>query len=457
MKKRKSVIGTYQAGTDKTTGIVDVAMIGSLYRKGEFFPEIDRYGLVIMDECHHAASLQAQQVLRRIKAKYVYGVSATPVRSDRLEKINYMMLGPIRHQYTSREQAMKQGILLFVRPRFTRVVDFSEEKLEIHRAYELISENADRNRQITEDVRSAIRDGRTPVILTRLKKHAKLLYDELSDAAQHVFLLYGDNTQIRNQEIRREIQHIPGDETMLLIATGQKIGEGFDCPRLDTLMLASPVKFDGRLIQYVGRLNRSYEGKQDVVVFDYVDAHIGIFDNQYRNRLAAYKKIGYQIQSDENMGRQVVNAIYDRGNYTEIFERDMIEAEKELIISSPDIRRQKITRMIELLRPRQEAGVQVTVITQDPERTVVGDSSDVQEMIMEMRHAGITVALTEDENEHYAVIDKKLVWHGGMNLLGKEDVWDNLIRVESENAAAELLEISHRHIASTPINEFPVI
>lgn len=125
----------------------------------------------------------------------------------------------------------------------------------------------------------------------------------------------------------------------------------------------------------------------------------------------------------------------------------MVEAEHELIISSPNIRRHKIDRMIALIRPRQEAGVRVTVITQDPELTIVGDTSDIQEMILEMRRAGIIVALTEDENEHYAVIDKKLVWHGGMNLLGREDVWDNLIRVESEKAAAELLEISYRHIA----------
>ena len=443
-KKRKDVIGTYRAGTDKTTGIVDVAMVGSVYRKGEIFSEIDRYGLVIMDECHHAASAQAQQVLRRVKAKYVYGVSATPVRSDKLEKINYMMLGPIRHQYTPKEHALTQGIDLLVRPRFTRVVDFSEEKPEIHRAYELISESEDRNHQIIEDVRECIREGRTPVVLTRLKKHAKLLYDSLSDAAQHVFLLYGDNTQIRNQEIRREMLEVPKDESMLLIATGQKIGEGFDCPKLDTLMLASPVKFDGRLIQYVGRLNRSYEGKRDVVVYDYVDAHIGIFDNQYRNRLAAYKKIGYRIQSDTTAGHQSVNAIYDRGNYTEVFERDLIEAEREIVIASPGLRRQKVERTISLLKPRQEAGIKVTVITLHPDCARFGDPVDVQMMIDGLRKAGISVSLTDSESEHFAVIDKSLVWHGGMNLLGKEDAWDNLIRVESVKAAAELLEMAKK-------------
>lgn len=448
LKRRKDVIGTYRSGADKTTGIVDIAMIGSVFHKGEIFPKIDEYGLVIMDECHHAASAQAQQVLQRVKAKYVYGVSATPVRSDKLEKINYMMLGQIRHQYTPKEHALTQGIDLFVRPRFTQVVNFSDEKLDIHRAYEMISEDHARNEMIIGDVSDCIREGRSPVILTRLKKHAKLLYDRLSDSAQHVFLLYGDNTQNRNQEIRRELLHVPPNESMLLIATGQKIGEGFDCPRLDTLMLASPVKFDGRLVQYVGRLNRSYSGKQNVIVYDYVDAHIGIFDNQYRNRLAAYKKIGYRIQSDVVAGRQTANSIFDRGNYSEVFERDMVEAEQEIIIASPDLRRRKVERMLSLLKPRQEVGVKVTVITLDPDCSRVGDPSDTFHLILEMKRAGMTVALTESESEHYAVFDKKLVWHGGMNLLGKEDIWDNLIRVESVKAAAELLEMSQKQLAT---------
>ena len=447
VKKRKDVIGRLQAGQDKTTGIIDVAMVGSAFRKGEFFSRLDSYGLVIMDECHHAASAQAQQVLRKVRAKYVYGVSATPVRSDKLEKINYMLLGPIRHQYTPKEHAAAQGMELFVRPRFTRVVDFSGEKPDIHKAYELISESEDRNGQIIEDVLDCITEMRTPVILTKLKKHARLLYDRLVGTARHVFLLYGDNTQVQNQEIRREILEVPKDESMILIATGQKIGEGFDCPRLDTLMLASPVKFDGRLIQYVGRLNRSYEGKTDVVVYDYVDAHIGIFDNQYRNRLAAYKKIGYRILSDRIEEKQSVNAIYDRGNYTEVFERDLVEAETEIVIASPGLRLQKVERMLFLLKPRQEAGVSVTVVTRHPEASPFDNADDLSAMISKIRAAGITVVLTDSEGEHFAVIDNKLVWHGGMNLLGKEDAWDNLIRVESLKAAAELLEIAHGQIS----------
>ena len=234
----------------------------------------------------------------------------------------------------------------------------------------------------------------------------------------------------------------PREETMIVVATGQKIGEGFDCPRLDTLMLASPVKFDGRLIQYVGRLNRTYEGKTDVIVYDYVDAHIPIFDNQYRNRLAAYKRIGYRIQSGETAEKQTVSAIFDRGNYAEAFERDLVEAEREIVIASPGLRRRKVERMLSLLASRQDAGVNVTVVTLDPETALFDNSDELWILIHRMRETGVDVVLTESESEHYAVMDGKLVWHGGMNLLGREDAWDNLIRVESIQAATELLEMT---------------
>ena len=314
-------------------------------------------------------------------------------------------------------QAQAQGIDLLVRPRFTRVVDLSEKKTDIHRAYELVSENEARNEQIIQDVRCCIQENRTPVILTKLKKHAKLLYDALSEEADRVFLLYGDNKQTQNQEIRRAMRDTPREKTMIVVATGQKIGEGFDCPRLDTLMLvASPVKFDGRLIQYVGRLNRTYEGKTNVIVYDYVEAHIPMFDNQYRNRLAAYKRIGYRIQSGDTAEKQTVNSIFDRGNYTEVFEQDLVEAEREIVVASPGLRWRKVERMLSLLATRQEAGV-----------NLFDNSDELRMLIRRMRVSGVEVVLTESENEHYAVMDGKLVWHGGMNLLGREGAWDNLI------------------------------
>ena len=124
---------------------------------------------------------------------------------------------------------------------------------------------------------------------------------------------------------------------MILVATGQKVGEGFNYPRLDTLMLAAPLSDPSRVEQYVGRLNRDYPGKKDVIVYDYIDAHIRLFSNMYNNRLKTYKRIGYEVVNNLVNEKQSVNAIYDSGNYTEIFERDLIEANDQVIISSPGL------------------------------------------------------------------------------------------------------------------------
>ena len=143
IKKRTSVIGTLKGGRDTMTGIIDIAMIGSLYKKGAFHERINTYGMVIMDECHHAASSTAQEVLKKVNARYVYGVSATPIRSDGLEKINYLLLGSVRHKYTALERAEDQGIDHFVYPRYTRVINVSAARGDINAAYALIS-NSDK-------------------------------------------------------------------------------------------------------------------------------------------------------------------------------------------------------------------------------------------------------------------------------------------------------------------------
>ena len=140
--------------------------------------------------------------------------------------------------------------------------------------------------------------------------------------------------------------------------------------------------------------------------------------------------------------KQQVNAIYDRREYAEIFERDLVEANAEIVIASPGLRRGKVERMISLVKPRQEAGVTVTVITLDPESKGFEDNLELHFLIDEMRRNGIFVRITEEESERYAVIDRRLVWHGGMNLLGRADAWDNLIRVENTQAASELLEMT---------------
>lgn len=206
-------------------------------------------------------------------------------------------------------------------------------------------------------------------------------------------------------------------------------------------MLAAPVSFAGRLEQYIGRLNRDYEGKEDVIVYDYVDPHIRVFENMYAKRLRAYRRVGYTIISNPILDKQTANAIYDAGNYTEVFEQDLVEAEKRIIVSSPEISQDKIARFLDVVWSRQEAGCSVIVITRDPETSSFGSAEYSYGMVRQLQDAGVLVLLKEDVAEHFAVIDEELVWHGGMNLLGKEDAWDNLMRIKSAEVAEELVEM----------------
>lgn len=366
IRVRKSLIGKLQGAHDSMTGIVDIAMAGSLCKKGEWHPLLDQYGIVIVDECHHAASDTIAEVLQKVTAKYVYGVTATPKRSDGLEKINYMLLGPIRYSYSAKEKVKAQGIPHLVYPRFTRTVlprGVTAEKMHPNEAYEMLRHNEARDEQILSDVKNCIAAGRTPVILSKYKDHSERLYDQMKGYADKVFLMTGNNSKKEHKQIREQLQQTAPEETLALVATGSLIGEGFDFPRLDTLIMATPVSFRSVVEQYAGRLNRNYAGKKDVIVFDYVDSHIPMFERMYGKRLKAYKQIGYEICSGLDYEKQEANAIFDGENYGEVFERDLLEAEHRIVISSNVISAKKVYEIINVLKEKQALGVEVTIVT----------------------------------------------------------------------------------------------
>ena len=442
-RKRKSLIGTIQGAKDTSTGIIDIAMAGSLRKKGEFHPRLNEYGMVLVDECHHSASNTVSAVLREVSAKYVYGVTATPFRGDGLERINYMLLGPVRFQYSAKEKADEQGIDHLVVPRFTRTVSpYGRKRLHINDAYEIIRNNEIRNEQIAADIKYCIESGRTPVVLTRYTDHAALIYELIKTYADKVFLLTGTKSKKEQRKLREQMDQVLVSETMILIATGQLIGEGFDYPRLDTLIMATPVAWKGVVEQYAGRLHRDFEGKQNVMIYDYVDAHIPVFDNMYAKRLKAYKRIGYKLYTGEPIIKQNVNAIFDFDTYTPVYELDLKEASSDIVISSPTLGKRKVMRMLQILKERQEAGVRVPIVTWHPDAYMYGGEEHRIELMEALENAGFHIELVADNCEHYAVIDNEIVWYGSLNLLSKDDVEDNIMRVVSKSIAAELLEIT---------------
>ena len=165
--------------------------------------------------------------------------------------------------------------------------------------------------------------------------HAKRLSDRLKGYADRLILLTGsEGTKARRAQVE-ELNTVEDSESLILVGTGSLLGEGFDFPRLDTLFMATPVSGESVVEQYVGRLNRDYEGKENVIVYDYVDGHIPKFDKMYAARLRVYKKIGYELCVNKAGEKQKANAIYDIDNYADTYWQDLSEAESSVVISSP--------------------------------------------------------------------------------------------------------------------------
>lgn len=433
-KQRKDLIGVLHGRKNTLTGIIDVVSVNSIYDKEGNSRLSQPYGMVIVDECHHGASHIFENVLRQINSKYIYGVSANDKRIDRLEKKVYMQLGPIRHQYKSRERIKKQTIDHYVYPRFTRIMALGDSKNDLNSAYAFISKNENRNNMIISDIKKCIEENRTPIVLTRYKEHAKSLYESLKkDVLAHTYLIYGDHSLKENEETRKTILSLSHDEPFILVATSQSVGEGFNVPRLDTLFLTSPVSGEPLVDQFLGRINRDYKYKKSAIVYDYVDSHIHYFNNMYKKRLSAYRKIGFDVITNLVDNKQNVDHIYNYNDYLEVFRQDIHESNKSIIISSPQLNEKKVLSFIDLIKDRQEKGVSVNVFTKHTDEPYTNNLIDL------LYGNGVFVEVYPDLDSYFAVIDQEIVWHGGINLLGKSNVYDSLMRVKSTTIAEELI------------------
>ena len=443
VKKRSSLIGTFSSQKDSTTGIIDIAMITSLGREDNINELVRNYGMVIVDECHHAAAVTHENVLRAVTARYVYGMSATINRGDKQDKKMFMQLGPIRHRYTAKERAQKQGIGHYIYPRFTRLVDLnqSEDKNPAD-YYRLIMQSELRNMQIVSDVIDCVKRGRTPVVMTKYKEHAQKLYDMLQGVADHVFLLQGGKSLKERAAIREQMAAVRADESLVLVAIGQYVGEGFNYPRLDTMLLAMPISFEGNVEQHAGRLNRDYEGKKDAIIFDYIDQHVPTLKRMYYKRLRAYKKIGYEVCSEVTDKQEVANSIFDSQNYFDVFEKDVVSASKSIVISSPSFSFKKVNWLCAESEHLQLRGVSVVVLTLDPEDYPEDGRDQHKSHIEHLVSSGVNVIPRHKYRERFAIIDKSLVWYGSMTLLSNEKDDDSLMRINNPAVAEELLEFA---------------
>lgn len=293
-------IGRIGGGRKKPNGLLDVAVIQSLVRKGVVDDLVGNYGHVIVDECHHLSAHSFELVARQAKAKFVTGLSATVTRKDGHHPIIFMQCGPVRHRVNAKEQAAARP---FEHTVIVRPTDFlplraanPDVRMQFHELYDELIADEDRNRLICQEVIQAVRDGRSPIVLTERNDHLDSLTRRLTPELKHLIVLRGGMSRKKLEAVNARLAAIPDREERIILATGRYVGEGFDDARLDTLFLTLPVSWHGTIAQYVGRLHRLYDSKREVRVYDYADLNVPMLSRMFDRRCNGYEAVGYTIR-----------------------------------------------------------------------------------------------------------------------------------------------------------------
>lgn len=288
-------VGMFGDGRRHLGRCISVGLVQTLYRCAEeICPHI---GHLIVDECHRIPSRTFTEAVTHFNTRFMLGLSATPWRRDGLSKLIFWHLGDTRHRI-DKAPLVHSGDLIDARvviretgfkPYFDPVNEYSKMLTE------LVSDD-ERNRLIAADVASEVDKSRgSCLVLTNRKAHCETLRALLKyKHAVCAEMLTGDCS---SEQRREALSKINQGQTQVLIATGQLIGEGLDCRALATLFLATPVKFSGRVLQYLGRILRPAPGKKKAKVYDYVDIQVGPLQAAARSRQRVYRAAALSTDS----------------------------------------------------------------------------------------------------------------------------------------------------------------
>lgn len=285
--------GQLGAGKRNQTRAVDIATFQTVVRSDRPDELLDGYGLVVIDECHRVAAPTIERTVRAVRARRWLGLTATPQRPDGLKEVMVMQCGPIRHRIDRTDDDL------------VRLLCVHDTELMVHTPtdgltrgevlallYEAIVEDVGRTAQICDDVARAMRDGRNCLVLSGRTEHVEVLAAGLRARGFDPLVLHG---RLKVTERRAVHARLAEDCQVLLVATDRYIGEGFDCPRLDTLFLAFPVSAPQRIEQYAGRVVRDHPGKATAEVHDYRDAGVPMLKAMHNRRKAGYRKLRFAI------------------------------------------------------------------------------------------------------------------------------------------------------------------
>ena len=290
----KGGVGTIGGGKAKPTGRIDIAVMQSLSRQGGVDALVENYGQVIVDECHHVGAVSFDAILKRVKAKFVVGLTATPIRRDGQQPIIFMQCGPIRHK-VSRSEGAPHDLEVLPRMSYRRIAVAPDAGIQV--VFRHLADDVERTDTIAAEVVDAFARGRKILVLTERTEHLEAMVAALVGRIPAPFVLHGRMSKKQRAALIAELADLPPDAPRVLLATGKLVGEGFDHPPLDTLVLAMPISWKGTLQQYAGRLHREHASKTDVRIIDFVDTGHPALLRMWEKRQLGYRAMGYRVAS----------------------------------------------------------------------------------------------------------------------------------------------------------------
>jgi superfamily II DNA or RNA helicase len=289
-------IGQIGGGRNKTTGIVDIAMAQSLARREDLDEMSSRYGLVVVDECHHVPAVTFERCVKQIRARRWLGLTATPYRRDGLQGLITMYCGPIRHRMNEMVDASNDFSRKLIVHQTS--LEVSDDVTHIQDLFRALVDDEVQTMAICDDVAAAAANGRNCLVLTQWTEHLSSVVAAITARGITPLVLQGGMGKKARAKVMADLDDASKRGGLVLAATGSFLGEGFDCPPLDTVFMAFPIAFRGRVVQYVGRILRPLDGKSSVEVHDYVDAKSPVLARMHRKRLPGYASLGFDVGKD---------------------------------------------------------------------------------------------------------------------------------------------------------------
>jgi superfamily II DNA or RNA helicase len=285
LKIPKKEIGQIGNQKDKIGKHITIAMIQTLARRENFEDIANRFGTIIIDECHHIPAKSFREAIVKFNAFYLYGLTATPQRKNNDQKLIFVYIGNILHQLNQHEYLKENNILTEINITETGLFAPFDYKVD---NYETISNilihDTNRNSLILNDIEKNINRFKSILVLSERKAHVELLNLYLKDKYETI-TIHGDDSAASRKSKMNQIKQ---GHFKIIISTGQYFGEGIDLSNLECLFIVYPFAFHGKLIQYIGRIQRS---ENPPVIYDYRDSKIDYFEKMFKQRNRYYKKL----------------------------------------------------------------------------------------------------------------------------------------------------------------------